>query len=44
MGIEAAKMNEGSQTITVDSIPFGEIAGELTKTRPFSATPANALP
>ena len=43
MGIETAEMNEGSQTIIVDSVPFGEIAGELTKTRPFSSTSADAL-
>jgi signal transduction histidine kinase len=43
MGIEATEMNEGDQSIIVEAIPFGEITGELTKTRPFSTTPAEAL-
>jgi signal transduction histidine kinase len=43
MGIEATEMNEGEQSIIVEAIPFGEITGELTKTRPFSTTPAEAL-
>lgn len=43
MGIETAEMNEGGQTIIVDRISFQEIAGELAKTRPFSATSAEAL-
>jgi signal transduction histidine kinase len=43
MGIGTAEMNEGAQTVIVDAVPFGEIAGELTKTRPFSATPTDAL-
>src|SRR3569623_518898 len=36
-------MNEGDRTIMFDPIPFREIAGELTKTRPFSTTSAESL-
>jgi len=43
MGIETAEMNEAGQKIIVDAVPFGEIAGELTKTRPFLSTSVNAL-
>lgn len=43
MGIETAEMNEGGQTITVNAVPFREIAAELTKTRPFATTAADAL-
>ncbi|WP_109488044.1 ATP-binding protein [Occallatibacter savannae] len=40
---EAANMNEGGKSIIVDSIAFRQIAGELTKTRPFSSTSIDAL-
>ena len=43
MGIETAEMNEGGQTIIVNRISFAEIAGELTKTRPFASTAVDAL-
>jgi signal transduction histidine kinase len=43
VGIDTAKMNEGERTIMFDPIPFREIAGELTKTRPFSTTSAESL-
>ena len=43
MGIDTAEMNEGDRTIMFDPIPFREIAGELTKTRPFSTTSAESL-
>jgi signal transduction histidine kinase len=36
-------MNEGSQSIVVESIPFGEVAEALAKTRPFADTPADAI-
>ncbi|MBS1803424.1 MAG: cyclic nucleotide-binding domain-containing protein [Acidobacteria bacterium] len=43
MGIETAEMNVAGQKFIVDAVPFQEIAGELTKTRPFSSTPVTAL-
>jgi signal transduction histidine kinase len=43
MGTEVTEMNEGEESIIVEAIPFREIAGELTKTRPFSTTPAESL-
>lgn len=36
-------MTEGGQSMIVEAIPFQEIAETLTKTRPFSTTPAEAL-
>lgn len=36
-------MNEGGQAIIVNSVSFQEIAGELTKTRPFSTTPIDMV-
>jgi len=36
-------MNEGVQHIVVEAIPFREIAGTLTETRPFAGTPVEAL-
>lgn len=38
MGIDTAEMKVGEQTIKVNSVPFGEVAGDLKKTRPFSST------
>lgn len=43
MGIVATEMNEDGKTIIVDRVAFAEIAGELTKTRPFSSTAVEAL-
>ena len=43
MGIVAAEMNEDGKTIIVNRVAFAEIAGELTKTRPFSATALDAF-
>lgn len=43
MGIVAAEMNEDGKTIIVNRVAFAEIAGDLTKTRPFSATAVDAF-
>jgi len=43
MGIYTGKMSAGEQSVIIESIPFGEIAGELSKTRPFAETPVEAL-
>ena len=36
-------MNEVEQSIVIEPIPFGEVRGELTKTRPFLHTAVEAL-
>src|SRR5215831_1402356 len=43
MGNEAKTMNEDVQSIIVESIPFRDVVGALTKTRPFAGTPADAI-
>jgi signal transduction histidine kinase len=43
MGIETAEMKVGGQTINVDSVPFGEVAGELKQTRPFASTSTESI-
>lgn len=36
-------MTEGLQSIVVESIPFRDVVGALTKTRPFAGTPEDAI-